>query len=308
MIYNLIYHLYSYKLSNSKLDRLYNRVIIRFANLLLPRFFKLTRSLSSNKLRLDQNLSDDSKKYIVSLTTFPSRIDSVWLTIESILRQEVKPDTLILWLYEGEFNGKASLPKELLEQEKRGLQIKFCQENLMPHKKYFYTMLANPKANVITVDDDILYPSNLLKNLIAYHHKDEANIICTLSRKINESSFSDYSTWNYVLKTTEGLLSNLPIGVGAVLYPPNSLNSEVFNLEVLKDKALRADDLWLKIMGLLQKTKVVCIGGEYNRLFMPLYLKDDKRLMDENIGEGQNDTIFKSLIEHYNIPISIFQE
>ena len=35
------------------------------------------------------------QKIIVSLTTFPKRIDSVWITIETLLRQTVKPDEAI---------------------------------------------------------------------------------------------------------------------------------------------------------------------------------------------------------------------
>ena len=42
-------------------------------------------------------------KLIVSLTTFPGRINSVHKTISTLLTQTLKPDEVILWLAEAQF-------------------------------------------------------------------------------------------------------------------------------------------------------------------------------------------------------------
>mgnify|MGYP000808865909 FL=1 len=97
------------------------------------------------------------QKIIVSLTSFPKRIDTLWITVETLLRQSMKPDEIILWLAEEQFNGIDSLPKALLEQQKRGLTIRFC-DDLRSHKKYYYTMQEYPRDIVILVDDDMFYP------------------------------------------------------------------------------------------------------------------------------------------------------
>ena len=57
-----------------------------------------------------KNLSG-KRNLIVSLTTIPDRIDSVWITIESLLR-----------LAKDEFDG-IKLPRQLQQQVKRGLSI-----------------------------------------------------------------------------------------------------------------------------------------------------------------------------------------
>lgn len=44
------------------------------------------------------------KKIIASLTTYGSRINSVDLTLKTILNQTKKADKIILWLAEDEFN------------------------------------------------------------------------------------------------------------------------------------------------------------------------------------------------------------
>lgn len=279
------------------------RIYIRALNLFCPIYFILTRNRNHSSIVAQKN----NFISIVSLTTFPKRIDKVWLTIETILRQNVKPDKVLLWLYEGEFKGKASLPKNLLRQEKRGLEIRFCKKNLMPHKKYYYTMLEYPKANVITVDDDMLYPSNLLANLLKYHEKFPKSIICTITRqiKVEGNIILPYSAWHYTKTNTEPDFKNLTMGGGGTLFPPHSLHPNVFNENALKHFALKADDLWLKVMSLKNNTKVVSMAGEYPRFFIPIIQKNNQRLMDSNIGEGQNDKIFKILMEHYNIPFNL---
>jgi hypothetical protein len=246
---------------------------------------------------------------IVSITTFPTRIDKVALTIESILRQKEKPDKILLWLYEGEFKGENSLPENLLRLMKRGLEIRFCKENLMPHKKYYYTMLEYPNANVITIDDDMFYPSDLILKLKLFHKKHPTSILCCVARKIqlNEGKIDQYSKWSYENINSEPIMSLLPIGAGGVFYPQKSLHKDIFDLETLKKYALKADDLWLKIMSLRNNTKVVSLAGEYSRLPINVVHGNDIKLMDSNIGEAQNDSVLRELMNHYQICASIFK-
>lgn len=69
------------------------RFLIRWsANLILPLYFVLSRNkikyCSSNKLLND-------RRVIVSLTSFPQRINRVWLVVENILRQTITPDMYV---------------------------------------------------------------------------------------------------------------------------------------------------------------------------------------------------------------------
>lgn len=301
----LFYNLY---LSSSKksfwgIDDFWGRFWSLLFRKITPFYYKLT---SQFQARLK---SDTTDEYIVSLTTFPARIEKVWLTIESILRQSQKPDRILLWLYDGEFNGKKSLPKNLLKLQKRGLEIRFCNENLMPHKKYFYTMLEFPDANVITIDDDMFYPTDLIEKLLKYHKKYPDSIICPITRiiKTEEDKIRKYNSWKYSKSNTEPLYKNLTMGGGGTLFPTGSLHSDVFDLTTLKKIALKTDDLWLKVMSLRNNTKVVSIAGEYSRFFISIMHENTTKLMDSNIGEGQNDIVLQTLLKHYDISNSIFE-
>ena len=307
LMFIFIYKLYFLKLKSRYLDRLYVRIIVRVINILMPLYFRLSAPFYN--LRKKSFVKDDDL-FIVSLTSFPARINKVWLSIETIFHQKVKPDRIILWLFKDEFSGIPSLPKELLTLERRGLEIRFCDKNLMPHKKYFYTMQEFPNANVITVDDDMLYPPNLIEKLIKYHNQYPDSIICTITRQIKaeRSTILPYREWSYKKTNSKPDSRNLTMGGGGTLFPPYSLDMNVFDIEALKNFALKADDLWLKIMSLKKQTKVVSIAGEYPRLYIPIIQKQNVRLMDSNIGAGQNDKIFENLMKHYQIPISIFEK
>ena len=57
---------------------------------------------SKNNYRLNNN--NKKEKIIVSLITYNKRINTVFLAIESIFEQIVKPDKIILWLDKNEFS------------------------------------------------------------------------------------------------------------------------------------------------------------------------------------------------------------
>lgn len=110
-------------------------------------------------------------KLIVSLTSFPGRINVVEQTIDSILRQSLKPDYVILWLAESQFPTKErSLPRSLVRYKKHGLQIRWC-EDIRPYKKLIPTLREFPDDIIVTADDDIIYWENWLEKLYASHIK-----------------------------------------------------------------------------------------------------------------------------------------
>jgi hypothetical protein len=165
-----------------------------------------------------------------------------------------------------------------------------------------------PDANVITIDDDFFFPRDLLKKIKAFHLVYPEAIICSIARKINISNsiIQPYNKWDYCKENSEPSNRILTMGGGGTLFPQNSLHKEAFMKERLIDLALSVDDLWLKIMSIKKGTKVVSIAGEFPRFFIPVKIKKDKRLMDANTLEGNNDKIFSLLIEYYKIPIDSF--
>jgi hypothetical protein len=246
----------------------------------------------------------DNRNLIVSLTSFPGRIEKVWLAIESIMDQSLKPDQIILWLAKEEFDGKKSLPKNLTRLEKRGLEIRFCEDNLMPHKKYFYAMQQYPESIVITIDDDMIYSPFLVEKLVENNKKYPKAICCSILREIefdDQNNPLPYREWSYVRENKKPDFKYHVMGGGGTLFPPKSIHDEAFNVKNLKKMALRTDDLWLKIMSLKNGAKVMSIAGEFDRFFVPLIFKEMNRLADDNISQNINDRNLQALYRHYGI-------
>ena len=66
--------------------------------------------------------SSKEDELIVSMTSYPARIENVWMVIDSILRQTIKPSHFQIWLSEENFPGKEmDLPKKLLKYKQYGL-------------------------------------------------------------------------------------------------------------------------------------------------------------------------------------------
>ena len=125
-------------------------------------------------------------KIIVSLTSFPERMEDIQYTLYSLLNQEFKPDELILWLSQEEFpNKEKDLPQVVLKFRENGLQIKWC-ENLYSYKKLIPTLKEYKNTNciIVTADDDIYYEKNWLLELYKSHLKEPNCIICHRAHKI----------------------------------------------------------------------------------------------------------------------------
>lgn len=273
----------------------FQRLMIRLlSNFLIPIFYQFNRE----KYNLD---SHDSApvKYIVSLTSFPNRIGRVWIVIESILRQSHKPDKIILWLSKEQFKTFGKLPRTILNQQKRGLEIRFVEGDLKSHKKYFYALKEFPNDFLITVDDDIIYPTTLVSQLVKIAKIYPKSIICHRAHtvKFENGKIFPYSLWNQI-KTIDG--PNYDIfftSGGGTIFPPSSLHPEVLNETVFKKHCFYADDVWLNIMSRLNSTTIV--KSNYFSCLLPVFNFKNINLYSINLVEGENDRQIEYLRDYY---------
>ena len=107
------------------------------------------------------------KKIIVSMTSYPERIAYVEKVLDSIINQTIKPDKIILYLSLAQFSNQKILP-DYSKYEQYGFEISWHDEDIGPHKKYYYVMQEYPDSIIITVDDDILYNNIMVEELPLY--------------------------------------------------------------------------------------------------------------------------------------------
>lgn len=259
-------------------------------------------------------LNVEHKDIIISLTSFPARINTVWMTIYCLFQQKVMPGHIILTLSLEDFpKGLQDLPSKLLRLQDKGLEIKFVKENLKPHKKYYYVMKENPNSTVITVDDDMLYRDDMLYELLKLHeiypHAVCANTVSKIGYSRNEKVFLPYADWEWVFsfKPVDSH-SLMPIGVNGVLYPPHSVEkaSILFDKGKIEKLALTTDDLWLKCCELIANVKVC--GNSYYCTPPRIPSTASTALTLTNTGDnGRNDIQWNLLNKEFNLD-KLFEE
>ena len=212
--------------------------------------------------------SPEEADYVVSLTTYPARVGNVWRVIEMAANQRgIKEKYAIcLYLIKSEFEG-VDLPAKIKELQARGLTVKFNEENLKCHNKYFYAFKDYPEKTVITIDDDLQYNHHTISGLIKKNKEYPDCIIYNRGNRILKNE--PYNNWPFVENLTCPQHDVFPTGAGGVLYPPHCCNEFVTDMGVIKKTCLRADDLWLNFMSRLNHTKVVQSGLKSTYMVLP---------------------------------------
>ncbi|GAA4080539.1 glycosyl transferase [Flavobacterium cheonanense] len=287
------------------INRVAAKVVKRCYDNILPSYFEKTAKTAGIGINKTE---ERERKYIVSLTSFPARINDVWISIETILRQSYKPDMVLLWLSSDQFKDE-KLPQNLLNLQDRGLTIKFIKEDLRSHKKYLYALEEFPNDYIITLDDDLYYEKDLILNLVALKSK-YPNCVPTNRAhklKINFGKVEPYKKWLH--NSIDKKPSNLIVQTGGygTLYSKSDLYKDFNDIEKIKELAPQADDLWMKIMVLLGSKKLVT-NSKYNK--DPLVVKGTQsvKLVTQNVINGGNDAQLKNMIAFYNITENHFQD
>lgn len=241
-----------------------------------------------------------NKKIIISFTSYPDRIVTIKEILDHIINQTISPDSIVLCLSSEEFNHYRDMPN-LTEYYKYGLEICWCNENLGPHKKYYYTMQRFPNDIIITIDDDICYKDTMIEELLFYHKKYPRAIIARRGHLIScqeDGKIAPYDKW-YIDCCRCGVprMDILANGCGGVLYPPNILSPEIFNKKIFMEKAPYADDMWLKIVELLSSVPVVLASPFYTDEELPCSYNGLYRNQNSN---GGNDMQLSNLLQIYN--------
>ena len=239
------------------------------------------------------------EKIIVSLTSYPKRIGTVWITIETLMRQSMKPDEIILWLAKEQFENIEDLPQELKEQQKRGLTIRFC-DDLRSHKKYYYVLQENPNDIVILFDDDMFYPYDTIKKLYQLHRRRPKDICCITSQIIEPSFSSCPSLWrnpNLNERIEGSERAQIFTGSGS-LFVPGALPEETFDKELLMKLCPYADDLWITFMAYKKGTKITSLR-KWRPFPITIYGTSEGSLWFLNGQDGKNDEQWMHLKEFY---------
>ena len=252
--------------------------------------------------------SSPPRRLIVSLTSYPARIQYVPQVLDTLLAQTRPADEIVLYLSGDQFPGRESdLPEALRTAASGGkLRLRFVPGDLRPHKKYFYAFRDYPDAYIVTVDDDALYSPDLLRLLWKKHLRHPGAVVAGRTHLITldpSGNPNPYACWiRRTLGFEEGLSMQLfAVGVGGVLYDPRLFPPELLDEQAIRSLCLSADDLWLKAMELAAGIPVV--RAACPELLRTIPGTQETCLYSQNLGENRNDAMFSAIRdwvrEHY---------
>ena len=246
-----------------------------------------------------------SRELVCSLTSFPARIDEIWISIETIFRQTYKADEIVLWLSKNQFAGQA-LPQSILNCQEKGLTIRWVDGDLRSHKKYFYVLqeYKNKNVDVVLLDDDLYYPDRLLENLVSMAHRHPHSICATRVHKMTydgEGQLKPYRQWIHNYNPKQEMCSGdlfFTSGAGTLI-PSGIMPADTFNDEVFKQICFHADDVWLNMHA--QKAGIsIYTNNTYNKDEISIGHSQDVKLVNENVLSGGNDKQIQAVMEYLN--------
>lgn len=242
---------------------------------------------------------------IVSLTSFPDRFPDIYFTLYSLLNQSIKPDKIILWLADSQFpKREMDLPKRVRGLTDYGLTIRWCKD-LRSYKKLIPALREFPDATIVTADDDIFYPSNWLELLLESYNSEPQHIHCHRAHRIAfdaDGNVASYANWQKCIPSSQASYLNFFTTGGGVLFPANSLHSDVLNEALFMELCPTADDIWFWTMAVLRGTKIRVVEQNLSNVTfldpeVGYELKDGNSLWQLN--KQTNDSQLEHVLGYY---------
>lgn len=241
------------------------------------------------------------KNLVVSLTSYPARINFIHKTIESILFQTIEPEKIILVLATEEFpNKEKDLPKTVLDLIDKGLEI-LWSKNIKSYKKLIPVLEKYPQKIIVTADDDIIYPQDWLERLYNAYRKNPRIVHCHRAHRVTfnkKNEIMSYKNWLWEIYGVSPSYNNFLTGGAGTLYPINSFYKDICKEEIFVKLCPNADDIWFWAMCVLNGTKINIIKDNYSIL---RYVDGTQKegLYQININENQNDKQLKNILNFY---------
>lgn len=233
---------------------------------------------------------------VVSMTSFPAAIPYAVQAIRSLLRGNVLPDKLVLYVTMSQF-AEDEMPEELmlLSRENSIFEIRNYDTDIRSYRKLIPALIDFPEAIIVTVDDDVEYHPNMLKELLELHEQIPNAVLAHRAKKINWGqpyrSWRKYRWYHFLCKRIHRSYLNLQTGVGGVLYPPHSLRTDMMDEQLFTQIAPSTDDIWFWAAGVANGYPVIPVPFGRNKprgLHKPkelsLKMVNFKRSVDRNLS------------------------
>lgn len=226
------------------------------------------RGLSLSELDARYLAQQERSEIVVSLTTIPSRIDLLDLTLKSLLLQSLPPKAIHLNLPEHSVREQRPYVIPAWLAELRSVTIVRCRDDGPATKLIPCFSGLDPRQKVLVVDDDRIYPRDLIAKMSANAARHPGAIICASGWRAPADLIDRPTNWRTVLTRAECL----PIVASAIFRTHEVdimqglmgylVEPRFFDADAVQDfsrappEARYCDDVWLSAH--TPAKKVVC--------------------------------------------------
>ena len=248
---------------------------------------------------------NNEQKIIVSLTSFPAALPYAVQAIRSVLEGTVQPDKVVLYLDTPQFpDGILPPDLEKLKSEFQIFEVRFDPSEIRSYKKLIPVLIVFPNNIIVTIDDDICYHPDLLRDLIQVHKKFPEAIIAHRVRKVLLDTpyrkWRKYKWFDFIFKKYLFDYHAMQTGVGGVLYPPHCLDTTMMDPEQFMTLAPTNDDIWFWAAAVSKGTYVIPLPNGKRKPF-EIGKPGAVSLKTINLkpGDDRNREALENILKHY---------
>lgn len=274
----------------------YKNAIIYY-NLLKQEDPRLASLLEYEMQKIRMNLN-----FVISLTSYPRRIEGSIKTLNSIFSQNEDNIKVVMWLTYEEFpRGLESVPTSIKELLGDRFSIRWCH-NLLAYNKLIPALKEFPEKIIITIDDDVIYPENWLKaTLDAYMIDPEAvhGHRCRVITFTENGEIANYTDWEKSPNQYDPNKNYFITGMAGALYPPGAFAEALMDEKIFMRICKYNDDIWFWAMEVLNETRIRPVkngaGWNYDKRIPG---SQDVCLWKENQA-GRNDRMMQNVLRQF---------
>ncbi|MDR0330937.1 MAG: hypothetical protein LBH93_04420 [Chitinispirillales bacterium] len=249
----------------------------------------------------------ERRKIIVSMTSFPAAIPFAAQAVRSILCGSVKPDKVVLYLTFSQFpNGEIPPKLTSLAEENTLFEIRNYDDDIRSYRKLIPALIDFPNDVIVTVDDDVFYHKNMLRDLLRSHDRYPNALIAHRVKRLKPNTpyrkWRKYRWYGFFIRDLRPKFGNLQTGVGGVLYPPNSLMPEMLDPKLFTKMAPTTDDIWFWAAAVANGVKLAPVPFGHSKprgVGKPRSLS--LRRINVKSGTDVNRAVLESIFEKYPI-------
>lgn len=242
---------------------------------------------------------------VVSLTSFPAAIPYAAKAVQSVLDGAVLPDKVVLYLTFSQF-GEDGIPQDLLQMAEGNprFEIRDYPIDIRSYRKLIPALSDFPDAIIVTIDDDVAYHKNMLRDLLRLHQEIPNAVLAHRAKRIKHDKpyrkWSKFRWYHFLTKRIHSSYQNIQTGVGGVLYPPHSLKADMMHVELFTKIAPTTDDIWFWAAAVANDVKIIPVPFGHNK---PRGLQKPRELSLKTVnfksGIDRNAAAFKAILENY---------